>query len=114
MFTNPHQWIRARMLVLPLFLFGAVLAGWWWFTPSDALDSRPVDAEVVEVLRNETVSHRGATAVLTTARIRLPDGHEARVRVSDADPPELGRKLALIETRHADGSRSYRRRDGRE
>jgi len=103
----PFVYIRNRIIFLAVVLLLAVFTSRALFPP-EAPTIRRVQATVIEINRGEGKSFRsGGTAVMTTARVRLPDQTETRVLVT-GQLPELGQVIELSELRYADGSLRYR------
>lgn len=93
-------------MFLAVILILAVFIGRTFF-PQEAPTIRRVQATVIEINRGEGQSFRtGGTAVMTTARVRLPDQAETRVLITGPSP-EPGQAIELNEQRYPDGTLRY-------
>jgi len=99
-------YIRNRVIFLAVVLLLAVFLARTFF-PYETPTIRRVQATVIEINRGEGQSLRtGSTAVMTTARVRLPDQAETRVLIT-GQPPEPGQVVELSEHRFRDGNVRY-------
>ncbi|HES77040.1 MAG TPA: hypothetical protein ENO09_08575 [bacterium] len=78
----------------------------WQETREPAPVLSDVQGRVMEVNTAESQGLRGSSVHMTTARVRVEDGYEARVLVMGQNL-RVGDEVTLTESRREDGSRHY-------